>query len=25
VTEQLVNIDSDTIDKKVLLDIYNSL
>lgn len=25
VTEQLVNIDSDTFDKKLLLDIYNNL
>jgi hypothetical protein len=25
VTEQLVNIDSDSFDKKTLLDIYNSL
>jgi hypothetical protein len=25
VTEQLVNIDSDSFDKKVLLEIYNSL
>ena len=25
VTEQLVNIESDTFDKKLLLDIYNNL
>ena len=25
VTEQLINIESDSFDKKILLDIYNNL